>query len=632
MVPKGNVLVSIYSYLGYKFRLILTCIVALVTVSLAQADPPKVFPSFKAAAVAYDPAWGDLDGNIERMVIGIEKVAKQGVKLAVLPETANMGYIFDNFAMARPYLDTIPGKATTALAKITRKYHMYVAVGLGEIDPASGLGYNTSALIGPQGYIGKYRKHGLNSQDQRWTAVGNVGFPVFDTELGRISLLICYDDTYWQYARLALLHKVDIIAWSSVSDRVMPGTPPSQAKGDHSTIASVQHLSADSGAWVVAATRNGIETNPITKQQLYYNGGSSIWDPLGNIIAQLPVLEPKVLPSGVHGVATAMIFPAKSAPTRDALLARRRPEMYGVLALHRAPTDPTNGTPQPQSVNLSIEAGDLSKSAATAVWSPPKKDGLAVLPMLFSYGPNLSAAEYQHLGEPEGGPSEMILSNLAKKGKGYVVGSYPERAGKFVYHTVALAAPSGKIIARYRATHIGSSSWAMAGDRFVVVTTPIGRIALALGEELSIPEVYGVYSSLRADLLAAPAGDWQGAKLLQIDPKLYNTPYPSETPYAPYSAAKMGQLWVATAGWGTRSKLSAFLMGPEPVIATPPRAVTGGEVLQLEVTAPWPGTWINQQQLIGGQQPWNTLPLILAKSSPCLTTWSDAPGWKQVCW
>ena len=173
----------------------------------------------------------------------------------------------------------------------------------------------------------------------------------------------------------------------------------------------------------MAATRNGIETNPITKQQLYYNGGSSIWDPLGNKIAQLPVLEPKVLPSGVHGVAIATIIPAKSAPVRKALLARRRPEMYGVLALHRAPTDPTNGTRQPQSVNLTIEAGDLTKPTSTIVWSAPKKDGLVVLPMLFRYGPNLSPVEYRHLSEPKGGPSEMTLSNLAKQGKGYVVGS-----------------------------------------------------------------------------------------------------------------------------------------------------------------------------------------------------------------
>lgn len=614
------------------FRFFLSIIFISGTLWPLHAAPLKPLQKFKAAAVAYDPAWGDLNGNIERMTKGVEELGKQGVKLAVLPETANMGYIFDDFAMVRPYLDTIPGKTTTALAAVARKYHMYIAVGIGELDPASGLGYNSAALIGPEGYIGKYRKHGLNPQDQRWASNGTGGFPVFDTELGRITLLICYDDTYWQYGRLALLHQADIIAWSSVSDRVMPGTPSAQAKGDHSTIASVQHLSADTGAWVIAATRNGIETNPITKQQLYYNGGSSIWDPLSNKIAQLPVLKPEVLSSGIHGVAIATIEPAKSAVARAALLKRRRPEMYEVLALHRAPTDPTNDISHPQSVRLTIEAGDITRAPSDMVWQPPEKNGLAVLPILFRYGPNRSAAEYKNLGEGQGGASEKILSDMARKGQGYVVGSYPERFGENIYHTVALADPLGKIIARYRATHLDANSWASTGNEFAVVTTPIGRIALALAEELSVPEVYGVYSALRADILAAPAGRWDNATLLQIDPKLYNTPYPSGTPYAPYSAAKMGQLWVAVAGWGAPSEPSAFLMGPEPVIATPPLAANGGQVLQTRVIAPWNGTWINQQQLIGGQQPWNTIPLVLERNSPCLTVWSQAPGWNQVCW
>src|SRR5580700_6075958 len=133
---------------GFSFRQVLVLFIILELFS-ANTQASKVLASFKAAAVAYDPAWGDLEGNITRMVTGVENVGKLGVKLAVLPETANMGYIFDDFAMVKPYLDTVPGKATKALAKVASKYHMYIVVGLGELDSASGLGYNTSALIGP---------------------------------------------------------------------------------------------------------------------------------------------------------------------------------------------------------------------------------------------------------------------------------------------------------------------------------------------------------------------------------------------------------------------------------------------------------------------------------------------------
>ena len=60
------------------------------------------------------------------------------------------------------------------------------------------------------------------------------------------------------------------------------------------------------------------------------------------------------------------------------------------------------------------------------------------------------------------------------------------------------------------------------------------------------------------------------------------------------------------AGWAQLGKPAGLLLGPEPVIATPPRVAGPGERLEVEVTAPWSGTWINQDQLIAGQQPWNT--------------------------
>ena len=255
-----------------------------------------------------------------------------------------------------------------------------------------------------------------------------------------------------------------------------------------------------------------------------------------------------------------------------------------------------------------------------------------MLPALFRYGPHRTSDEYRRLAEPQGGASEMMLADLAKRGAGYVAGSYPERAGDAVYHTVALASPAGDIVARYRATHLGAdSAWAKAGDAFVVTPTAIGRIALALGEELAVPELFGVYSAERADILAAPAGVWRGP-VVEIDPKLFNTPRPPDTPFMPYAAAKLGQFWVAAAGWAPPGKPAGLLLGPEPVIATPPRVAPPGERVEAEVAAPWSGTWINQDQLIDGQQPWNTLPLVLAKDSACLAAWRKADGWKPACW
>ena len=336
-----------------------------------------------------------------------------------------------------------------------------------------------------------------------------------------------------------------------------------------------------------------------------------------------------MLPSGVHGVLIADIVPAAAAKARAALLARRRPELYGLLALHRAPTDPA-ATPTPRPVELAVEGGDPAAAGVTA-WRPPPRGGLAVLPALFRDGPDRPAADYQRLAEPTGGPSEAALIALARQGGGYVAGSYPERDGAAVFHTVALAAPDGDIIARYRATHLPpDQTWATPGDRFVVAPTPLGRIALAVGEELAVPEVFGIYSAERADIVAAPSGRWRGP-LLATDPKLFNTPYPPGTPFAPWAAAALGQFWVAAAGWQLHPEPASWLLGPDPVIATAPRGAPPGQRVEATVTAPWVGTWINQGQLIGGQEPLSTLPLVLPADSACLAAWRETDALSADC-
>ena len=90
-------------------------------------------------------------------------------------------------------------------------------------------------------------------------------------------------------------------------------------------------------------------------------------------------MPPEVLPSGVHGVAIADIEPAKSAPVRTALLERRRPELYKLLALHRAPTDPS-ATTQAHKVPIAILGAETGKPADAELLSPPPRGGLAVSP------------------------------------------------------------------------------------------------------------------------------------------------------------------------------------------------------------------------------------------------------------
>ena len=580
----------------------------------------------KVAAVDFIPAWGDLGGNIRRLVQAAERVAAEGVQYAVFPETAISGYDFTDPAQLAPFVDTIPGRATDALLPVLKRTGMHMSVGIAEKDANTGIFYNTAVLLGPEGIIGKYRKNGLNGQDVQLFGPGDTDVGVFDTPIGRIALIICYDDTYWQYDRLAALRGAQIIGWHSVSDRVMPGTPAAQAKGNHSTVASVQHMSALNGLWVIGATRSGIERNPINGSQLYYNGGSSIWSPQGRKLVQAPVVPPEVLPPGLNGFFATTIIPAEADAVREQRLAARRPSLYNpLLALRRAPVDNTATAP-PRPVRLA--AAQWTGNASRLSSSQPQLQELLVLPELSSLPSGLNVAEISRRAERRGGAFEQLLARRAKAGRGYLVGSYPEQDGSKVFHTVALAGPAGTVLGRYRATHLSAveQTWASPGDAPMVLSTPLGRIGLATAADLAVTEVTGLYQSLRTDVLAVPSGDPAALKV-EIDPRLYavSDPPTGRADLHPYLAAKLGQFWLVSGGRRVGGSTAAGIYGPEPVVQTPTlTAAPGSDAVRHRTVVPAPGTWINQQQLIDGQRNDLFKPLVLDPANPCFQSWKRA--------
>jgi len=553
----------------------------------------------KVAAVDFIPAWGDLEGNIRRLEQAAERVAAQGVDYAVFPETAISGYDFTEPAQLAPYVDTIPGRATAALLPVLKRTGLFMSVGIAERDAITGIFYNTAVLMGPEGIIGKYRKNGLNGQDVQLFGPGDTDVGVFDTPIGRISLIICYDDTHWQYDRLAALRGAQIIAWHSVSDRVMPSTPPAMARLNHSTVASVQHMSALNGVFVVGATRSGIERNPITGSRLYYNGGSSIWSPLGHKLVQAPVVPPETLPPGLHGWITTTIIPAEADAVRQRRLAARRPSLYNpLLALRRASSD-SNATVGKRPVSLA--AAQWLGGSSQLGSSLPRTNELMVLPELSGLPSGLGAEGIKRRAEPRGGAFEQLLADRAKAGDGYLVGSYPEREGSKVFHTVALAGP-------------------------LVVPTAVGRIGLVTVGDLAVPELVGLYQTLRTDVLAAPAGEPSTLKV-EIDPRLYavSDPPTGRAGLHPYLAAKLGQFWVVSGGRRVGSATAAGIYGPEPVVFTPTlTAAPGADEVRHRTVVPAPGTWINQRLLIIGQRNDLYRPLVLDPQNSCFQKWKQA--------
>src|ERR1700759_5832826 len=97
---------------------------------------------FKVAAVEFNPELFEFDRNLERACAAIEEAAKAGARLIVMPEAALSGYIYRDLEQFLPYMDTVPGKGTEAIAPICAAHRCHVAIGIAEVDHTTGLPYH----------------------------------------------------------------------------------------------------------------------------------------------------------------------------------------------------------------------------------------------------------------------------------------------------------------------------------------------------------------------------------------------------------------------------------------------------------------------------------------------------------
>jgi predicted amidohydrolase len=164
----------------------------------------------KIAAVQMEPKIMQNRLNLDNIKSKIKTAAGSGANLIVFPECALSGYIFTSLAEALPYMETVPGPCTEELATLARKLDVYIIMGLLENDGEKH--FNTSILIGPEGFIGKYRKIHLPFLGiDRFIDHGDQPFQVYKTDIGNIGMHICYDCNFPECARVMALMGADIL-------------------------------------------------------------------------------------------------------------------------------------------------------------------------------------------------------------------------------------------------------------------------------------------------------------------------------------------------------------------------------------------------------------------------------------
>lgn len=246
------------------FLTILSVMVLVVFAGqLCIAGDPPPYPGervkgkeslIKVAAIQIESHIGDKDYNLKKMTEFIDKAAGQGANLLVLPELANTGYIFNSRAEAFSLAEPVPGGPTTELLiKKAKEKNIYIASGITELDGE--VLFNSAVMVGPKGYIGKYRKNHLWDEEKIFFEHGNLGFPVFDLPFGRVGIMICYDGWFPETTRILRLQGVDIVLnptnWVYVPGVITEERPVSPDM--HSAFAHANAM------FIISADRIGLE-------------------------------------------------------------------------------------------------------------------------------------------------------------------------------------------------------------------------------------------------------------------------------------------------------------------------------------------------------------------------------------
>ncbi|PVZ39005.1 nitrilase family protein [Pseudomonas sp. CC120222-01a] len=221
------------------------------------ADCKPVSP-VRIAVIQYDPQVGleYTDGNVSKGLALAQRAVNEGANLIVLPELANTGYTFHSRAEAYTHAETLDdGPSLRAWETFAREQQVYLAAGFAERD---GLKlYDSAMLFGPEGRLGHYRKAHLWNQEKLWFTPGDLGFPVFETPIGRIGLLICWDIWFPEVPRLMASQGADIIC--SLNNWVW--TPPPLFDAAGRCMASYLTMTAAhvNNLYIAAANRIGHE-------------------------------------------------------------------------------------------------------------------------------------------------------------------------------------------------------------------------------------------------------------------------------------------------------------------------------------------------------------------------------------
>jgi len=238
----------------------------------------------------------DPEKNLQRAIERIHDASTRGAQIICLPELFQTQYFCQRedaalFDLAEP----IPGPTTAKLANVAKELRIVLIASLFE-KRAAGVYHNTAAIFDADGQLrGLYRKMHIPDDplyyEKFYFTPGDLGYRAFDTNVGRVGALVCWDQWYPEGARITALQGAHVLFYPTAI-----GWHPSEktefGAAQHDAWRTIQRAHAiANGVYVAVVNRVGFETgnirgNSASGAGLEFWGGSFLCDPFGRVIAE----------------------------------------------------------------------------------------------------------------------------------------------------------------------------------------------------------------------------------------------------------------------------------------------------------------------------------------------------------
>ncbi len=271
--------------------------------------------------------------NIDRTLELAKRAADSGARLISFPELNITGHA-GHEAMVREAEPVPGGRSVQTLMQFACRRGVYLSVGLAEEH--LGAHYNTQVVVGPKGYVGKQRKIHL-SRDEYYYFRGGTRLPVYDLPIGRVGIVICYDNEFPEPARCLALDGAEIILsphatrsgiWQDEAQR----RERVRARKDAWRM-TLGCRALENGCYVLACNTAGRSADSLRGVEANHAGGCMAFDPWGHVIAESSALD--VMDEIVMVTLDADEL-AKRRRQACFFLQTRRPDVFGALV---RPTD-----------------------------------------------------------------------------------------------------------------------------------------------------------------------------------------------------------------------------------------------------------------------------------------------------